>query len=110
MNKLWNRAKQIIPGGTQLLSKRPDQFLPKGWPTYYEFASGISIWDLEGYEYQDFSYMGIGSCVLGYHDNDVDVDVLKAVLNGTMSTLNCPEEVELAEKLLDLHKWADMAR
>ena len=27
-----------------------------------------------------------------------------------MSTLNCPEEVYLAEKLIDMHPWADMAR
>ena len=27
-----------------------------------------------------------------------------------MSTLNCPEEVFLAEKLIELHPWADMAR
>ena len=107
---IWDRAKRIIPGGTQLLSKRPEQFLPNKWPTYYEYADGISIWDLKGKEYQDFASMGIGSCLLGYHDQDVDVNVLKAVLNGSMSTLNCPEEVELAERLLELHKWADMVR
>ena len=27
-----------------------------------------------------------------------------------MSTLNCPEEVALAEKLIELHDWADMVR
>ena len=27
-----------------------------------------------------------------------------------MSTLNCPEEVLLAERLVSLHPWADMAR
>jgi len=110
MNKLWEKAKQIIPGGNQLISKRPDQFLPTGWPTYYEHALGISIWDLKGKEYQDFSTMGIGSCILGYRDQQVDVAVLKAILAGNMTTLNCPEEVELAEKLLDLHPWADMVR
>jgi len=110
MTELWNRAKQIIPGGTQLLSKRPDQFLPKGWPTYYEHALGISVWDLVDNEFQDFSSMGIGSCVLGYRDQQVDIAVLKAILAGNMTTLNCPEEVELAEKLLDLHRWADMVR
>ena len=110
MNDLWDKAKQIIPGGTQLLSKRPDQFLPTGWPTYYSSAHGISIWDLKGKEYQDFSSMGIGSCVLGYCDQDVNVAVLKTILAGNMSTLNCPEEVEFAEKLLDLHHWADMVR
>ena len=27
-----------------------------------------------------------------------------------MSTLNCPEEVQLAEKLVDMHSWAEMVR
>ena len=27
-----------------------------------------------------------------------------------MSTLNCPEEVYLAEKLIELHPWSSMAR
>ena len=33
-----------------------------------------------------------------------------AVDAGNMSTLNCPEEVYLAERLVELHPWADMAR
>ena len=33
--KLYKRAKQIIPGGTMLLSKRPEMFLPDHWPSYF---------------------------------------------------------------------------
>ena len=29
---LYKKAKQLIPGGTMLLSKRPEQFLPENWP------------------------------------------------------------------------------
>ena len=36
--------------------------------------------------------------------------VVNAINNGSMSTLNSYEEVELAEKLVDLHPWSDMAR
>ena len=32
------------------------------------------------------------------------------VETGNMSTLNCPEEVHLAEKLVELHPWADMVK
>jgi hypothetical protein len=35
---LYKRAKEIIPGGTQLLSKRPEMFLPDRWPSYYRRA------------------------------------------------------------------------
>jgi glutamate-1-semialdehyde 2,1-aminomutase len=107
---LYTRAKQLIPGGTQLLSKRPEMFLPDRWPSYYSKASGAEVWDLDGHRYLDMSYAGLGACVLGYADPDVDAAVGQAIRQGTMSTLNCPEEVELAELLVELHPWADMVR
>lgn len=107
---LYKEAKKIIPGGGQLLSKRPEKFAPEIWPTYYSKAKGCKIWDLDGNEYRDFSYMGIGACTLGYADDDVDAAVLNAIKNGTMTTLMVPEEVELAKLLLEQHPWADMVR
>ena len=107
---LWNHAKKIIPGGSQLLSKRSDMFLPDHWPSYYKKAKGVSVWDLDDNKYIDMSIMGVGSCSLGYADKDVDDKVKMAVENGSMCTLNCYEEVELAEKLLKIEPWADMVR
>ncbi len=107
---LYKRAKEIIPGGTQLLSKRPEMFLPDLWPSYYQKAKGCFVWDLDGNKYLDFSYMGIGACILGYADEDVDKAVKQAIDNGSMNTLNCKEEVELAEMLLKIHPWAGMVR
>jgi len=108
--KLWKRAKKIIPGGNMLLSKRPEMFLPNEWPTYYSKAKGCKVWDLDGNEYIDMSIMGIGTNILGYGHPEVDQAVSKTVQRGNMSTLNCPEEVYLAEKLIELHEWSDMAR
>jgi glutamate-1-semialdehyde aminotransferase len=108
--KLYKKAKKMIPGGTQLLSKRPEMFLPDFWPAYYSKAKGCEVWDLDGNKYIDMSYMGIGACVLGYADADIDNAVKKAIDEGSASTLNCPEEVELAESILKLHSWAQMAR
>ena len=107
---LWNKAKKIIPGGTQLLSKRSEQFLPDQWPSYYKKAKGIKVWDLDGNEFIDFSIMGVGSCILGYADKDVNKAVKKVINNGSMNTLNSPEEVELTELLLKIHPWSGMAR
>lgn len=109
-SELWNKAKRIIPGGSQLLSKRSEQFLPDQWPSYYKKAKGVEIWDLDGNNFIDMSLMGVGACILGYADDDVDEAVKRAIDAGTMTTLNCPEEVELAELLLNLHPWADMVR
>jgi len=108
--KLYERAKQIIPGGTQLLSKRPEMFLPDQWPSYYSKASGVEVWDLDGNRYIDMSYSGVGTCILGHADPEVNAAVHAAVDSGSMSTLNCPEEVELAELLVELHPWSDMVR
>ena len=69
---LYAEAKKYIPGGTQLLSKRPEMFLPEQWPSYYQSANGIKVVDLDGREYLDFSHMGAGTCPLGYSDEDVN--------------------------------------
>ena len=108
--KLWKRAKQIIPGGNMLLSKRAEMFLPDQWPAYFSKAKGCKVWDMDGNEYIDMSIMGIGTNILGYGHPEVDAAVRQTVDAGNMSTFNCPEEVYLAEKLVELHPWADMAR
>ena len=107
---LYKKAKKIIPGGTQLLSKRPEMFLPEYWPVYYSKAKGCKIWDLDGNEYTDVSYMGVGANVLGYANDEVDAAAKEAIDNGGMSTLNAPEEVYVAEKLIELHPWAGGVR
>lgn len=108
--QLWVRAKTLIPGGSQLLSKRAERFLPGFWPSYYERAKGCEVWDLDGNRFYDFAQMGVGSCVLGYADDEVDAEVISAIRRGSMCTLNSPEEVKLAELLISLHPWSEMAR
>jgi len=108
--KLWKRAKEIIPGGNMLLSKRPEMFLPDYWPSYFSKAKGCYVWDLDNNKLVDMSIMGIGTNILGYGNDEVDRAVLSTITKGNMSTLNCPEEVYLAEKLISMHAWADMAR
>jgi glutamate-1-semialdehyde 2,1-aminomutase len=107
---LYQKAKQLIPGGTMLLSKRPEMFLPDQWPSYFSKAKGCHIWDLDGKKYTDMSIMGIGTNILGYGHPGVDDAVREVVKNGNVSTFNCPEEVQLAEKLVGMHPWSDMAR
>lgn len=92
------------------MSKRSEMFSPGLWPAYYSKAKGIEVWDLDGNKYLDFSTMAVGTCILGYADPDVNKAVKKAVDGGSVSTLNPPEEVELAELLCKLHPWAEMAR
>ncbi|MBI4789817.1 MAG: aminotransferase class III-fold pyridoxal phosphate-dependent enzyme [Chloroflexi bacterium] len=108
--QLYQRARRRIPGGTQLLSKRPEIFAPEQWPAYYSRAKGVEVWDVDGNKYVDMSLCGIGASVLGFADPDVDAAVKAAIDNGSMCTLNSPEEVELADLLCEIHPWAEMAR
>ncbi|PZP27069.1 MAG: aminotransferase class III [Roseateles depolymerans] len=107
---LYRHAKGMIPGGTQLLSKRPEMFAPDVWPSYYSKAKGCRVWDLDGREFIDMSIMAVGACILGYADDEIDDAVVAAIRSGVNSSLNCPEEVELAEALIELHPWAGMVR
>jgi len=108
--KLWKRAKKVIPGGNMLLSKRAEMFLPEKWPAYFSKAKGCYVWDLDDNKYTDMSIMGIGTNTLGYGHLEVDDAVRTVIKQGNMSTFNCPEEVYLAEKLVELHSWSDMVR
>ena len=108
--EMQERARQLIPGMTQLLSKRPDMFSLGVWPGYYSKAKGAEVWDLDGNRYIDMSICGVGANILGYADPDVDAAVQRAVRDGTSCSLNCPEEVELAEILCNLHPWAELVR
>lgn len=108
--KLWQRAKQIIPGGSMLLSKRAEMFLPDLWPAYFSRAKGCTVWDMDGRELTDMSLMGIGTNTLGYGHPEVDAAVRAVVDAGNMSTLNAPEEVWLAERLITIAPFADMVR
>lgn len=107
---LYKKAKFLIPGGTQLLSKRPEMFLPDKWPSYYKKAKGVEIWDLDDHKYIDMCIMAIGASPLGYANDAVNTAVKNAIDNGCISSLNSYEEVQLAEKLIDLHPYMEMAR
>ena len=106
----WKKAKKIIPGGNMLLSKRPQLFLPNQWPTYFKKTKGCKIWGIDNNEYLDVSLMGVGTNILGYSHPEVDNAVRKVIDKGNMSTLNCPEEVYLSERLIKLHPWSDMVK
>jgi glutamate-1-semialdehyde 2,1-aminomutase len=106
----WKKAKKIIPGGNMLLSKRPEIFLPNKWPAYFKKAKGCFVTDLDNKTYLDMSLMGVGTCVLGYANNQVDKAVTDNIKKGNMSTLNCEEEYLLSKKLLSINKWADMTK
>jgi len=109
-NYIWQKAIKIIPGGSMVFSKRQENFTGNSWPTYFTKTKGCKIWGVDGKIYTDLCLMGLGTNTLGYSNKNVDNEVKKIVSAGNLSTLNAPEEVYLAEKLIDIHRWADMVR
>ena len=112
MNKnkiLWKKSKNLILRGNSLFSKNPENY-SKDWPAYFDKAKACTIWSIDKKKYIDFSYMGIGTNILGYSNSKIDNHVKKIISKGTMSTLNCPEEVSLAQKLIKMHKWSSMCK
>ena len=110
-NKLhWQLAKKLIPTGNMFLSKNPSRFIDKIWPTYFYKSKGCEVWDLDKKKYFDMSLMAVGTNILGYGNKKVDNKVSDVIKKGNLTTLNCPEEVLLAKKLIKMHPWSDMAR
>ena len=108
--KLWKRAKRVIPGGNMLLSKRAEMFLPDQWPAYFSKAKGCKVWDLDNNEYTDMSIMGIGTNILGYGHPEVDDAVRETLLPAICPHSIAPKRSISPKKLIELHPWADMVR
>jgi len=108
--KLWSEALEAIAGGNMLLSKRPDLHLPEKWPVYFNKAKGCFVWDLDNNKFIDFSLMGVGTNILGYANSQIDNAVISVIKKSISCTLNCKEEVKLAQKLIKLHPWASQVK
>lgn len=106
----YKKTSKIIPGGVQLLSKRPEIFLPDQWPSYYKYAKGCEIMTLDNIKLYDFTNCSVGMCPLGYANPTVNKSVIESVKNGNTSTLNSTLEYECANLIIKTHPWSDMAR
>ena len=108
--RIYQKYKKKIPNGTQLLSKKPEIYLPNLWPSYYKKAKGCEITSIGKKKYLDCSNNSVGMCTLGYANNYVDQRVLEAMKNGNICTLNSIDELKLTDKILKLHPWFESVR
>jgi glutamate-1-semialdehyde 2,1-aminomutase len=107
--ELYREALEIIPGGVQLISRRPTLYAPGLTPPYVSRGKGARFWDLDGNEYIDFM-MCVGASILGYADDAVDDAVLAQIRQGTAYSVNHPLEVELARELIAAIPCAEAVR
>jgi glutamate-1-semialdehyde 2,1-aminomutase len=106
---LYARALDLIPGATQLISRRPTRYAFGVSPVYAQRAKGARFWDVDGHEYIDW-VSGIGAILLGYADPVVDEAVIEQIRLGTMYSINHELEIEVAEMLTSLLPGAEMVR
>ncbi|MGV3719357.1 MAG: aspartate aminotransferase family protein [Actinomycetota bacterium] len=107
--ELYSRSQQLIPGGTQLLSRRPSKYASGVSPVYAARAQGARFWDVDGNEYIDWA-SGIGAIILGYADPVVDDAVRAQIGRGLTTSINHELEIELAEELVAAIPCAEMVR
>lgn len=106
---LYCRAGELIPGWTQLISRRSDQFAHGVSPIYAQRAKGSRFVDVDENEYIDW-VNAVGAVILGHADEVVDAAVKAQIDRGSLYTLNSPLELELAEELTQTIPSAEMVR
>ena len=99
----YRHAKAIIPGGTQLLSKRPKMFAPDHWPADYNQAIGCEVVDTSNRRYIDMSSNGFLACILGFSDPDVNNAVIRRIHLGSIASQQTYDEVRLGNRFKFLH-------
>lgn len=107
--KWWDRARGIIPAGTQTLSKGPNQFVDGVYPKYLVHGRGAYVCDADSNWYIDYP-MALGPILLGHAYPRVIEAVTRQITSGTTFTLMHPLEVEVAELLVDMIPCAEMVR
>ena len=107
--ELYKRAGELIPGWTQLISRRADQFARGVSPIYAQRAKGSHFIDVDENEYIDW-VNAVGAIILGHADEVVDGAVKEQIDRGSLYTLNSPLEIELAEELCKTIPSAQMVR
>jgi glutamate-1-semialdehyde aminotransferase len=107
--RLWQRARDLIPGGTQTLAKGPYQQVLGVAPKYLKRGDGAHVWDVDGNAYLDLM-MAIGPLVLGYRYPAVDAAIRAQLEDGITFSLMHPLEVEVAEQIQSLVPCAEAVR
>ncbi|NQT71910.1 MAG: aminotransferase class III-fold pyridoxal phosphate-dependent enzyme [Chloroflexi bacterium] len=107
--KYLERAKKIIPAGTQTFSKGPTQYVQGIAPIYLQKGKGSHIFDVDGNEYIDYP-MALGPITLGYCYPAVDKAIIAQLQDGITFSLMHPLEIDLAELLIDTIPCAEMVR
>jgi glutamate-1-semialdehyde aminotransferase len=107
--ELQRRARGLIPGGSQTLSKGPSQWAQGIAPGYLRRGRGARVQDVDGNWYLDFP-MALGPIVLGYRHAAVDDAIREQLADGIVFSLPHPLEIEVAERIARVVPNAERVR
>jgi glutamate-1-semialdehyde aminotransferase len=107
--KLWESAIQLMPRGTQTMSKCPDQFVDGVYPKFAKKAKGAYLWDVEGSKFLDFM-CGLGPIILGYNHERTNDAIKKQIEDGILFSLPTILEQKLAQLIVDIVPCAEQVR
>jgi len=106
---IYNEAVELIPMGTSTFSRNPNHFVIGKSPLFIKSAKGCRLYDVDGNEFIDYS-MSLSMVTLGYANSEINEAAKKAIDEGLIYTLSCPEESALAKKITKLVPCAEMVR
>ncbi len=89
--EIYKRAGKLIPGWTQLISRRASQFANGISPIYAQRAKGSRFIDVDGNEYIDW-VSAVSAIILGHADDVVDNAVKEQIDRGSLYSRNSPQE------------------
>ena len=108
-NKLYNKAKKIIPYGSQTYSKGVKAFSDGVSPKFLSRGKGCEVWDVDGNKFIDY-VMANQPLILGYADKDVNEAVKKQLNLGSTFSVSNKLEIDVAELLVKHIPDAEGAR
>ncbi|HYI00030.1 myxochelin B biosynthesis transaminase MxcL [Hyalangium sp.] len=108
-NHLLAEASRLVPGVTQSMMKRPEQFAPGAFPVFLAKGQGALVADVDGQQYIDF-ICGLGANMLGHNHPAVVESIRQHLEEGVLHSLPTPVEVSAAQVLVDIIPGAEMVR
>lgn len=107
--ELYEKAQQLFPYGTQLVSRKPELGAYGQAPIYFEKMKGAHLWDVDGNEFIDTA-MGVGPVILGHRYKKVDDAVKEQIDKGVLGSINNCLEIQVAQAIVDMVPCAEMVK
>jgi len=108
-DQLWAKALELIPRGTQTMSKCPDQFVDGVYPKFANKSKGCYLQGINKKWYLDFM-CGLGPIILGYNHKRTNQAIKKQLKKGIIHSLPTLLEQELAELICEVVPCAEQVR